>query len=58
MPLPLIPFIAGAAAGALTTYLLTKRTAAEESGAGEKSVELTDEKLDQSPSSDEEQRKT
>lgn len=58
MPLPLIPFIAGAAAGALTTYLLTKSTAAEESGAGERSVELTDEKLDQSPSSDEEQRET
>lgn len=56
MPFPLIPFLAGAAAGALATYLLTNRSETEESSIEKGLAEPTEDKLDPNPPSDEDQQ--
>ena len=58
MPFPLIPFVVGAAAGALATYLLNNRPESRESSAYKSLAESTDGELERSPPSDEDQRES
>jgi len=58
MPFPLIPFVVGAAAGALATYLLTNRPETRESSADKSLAESTDGEPERSPARDEDQRES